>query len=498
MPSSRLTSRAMAPTSPATGRSAAELLRHHLRGGADRHQRIAHLVRDARRHFAERRQPLGVQEARLQSLALGVAAPPLGEIVDAPDHAGRPLLVVGEQERRNVGDERTAFALAQLELALGESRAQDLLAQLHRAPPRTILGAQFLDGAIVPRRRRPAERALDRVGAGRDPSIDGQRQDRIGDAAQDFRQVLARAPRLAPQPIDLLHHLGRRDHDRARPGRERDPQHPPVLRAHADRRRALARLRHDTENRLFGHIERIPEQLAGLGSRGHDQRRIARIQVGRAHDAGPERLQDLHVVGERLRLEIDADAIGIGNEQIAILGGKSSAPRLLEQEHAEDPRARRERHRREGARPDGAANLLERILVEETAGELGDVVRHDQPLVPERAHQERSLDGERQRRAFELKAEHALDLAHAVELAVLDRGREHQRLPLVIGQRHLHRPAAEHARRGVQDHLGRAERRSGHVSAVIAESPTSAGVCESARRRVAFPHVPIYMGRVTI
>ena len=147
---------------------------------------------------------------------------------------------------------------------------------------------------------------------------------------------------------------------------------------------------------------------------GDDERRIAGVQIGRAHHAGAERLEALHVVGERLRLEIDADAIGVGDEQIAILGGEAGAPRLLEQQHAEDARARGERHRREGARPDGAADLLERRLVDEAAGELGDVVGDDEPLVAKRAHQQRALDGERHRRAFELEAEHALDLAHAL------------------------------------------------------------------------------------
>src|SRR5437660_512506 len=82
---------------------------------------------------------------------------------------GRPLFVVGEEERRDVGDERAAIFLAQLELALGESGAQHFLAQLLRAPPRAIVGAQFGELAVVQRRRQPAERALDRVVARRDP-----------------------------------------------------------------------------------------------------------------------------------------------------------------------------------------------------------------------------------------------------------------------------------------------------------------------------------------
>ena len=190
--------------------------------------------------------------------------------------------------------------------------------------------------------------------------------------------------------------------------------------------------------------------------RSDDERLIAGVQIGRAHDAGPERLEPLHVVGQRLRLEIDADAIGVRDEQVAVLGGEAGAPRLLEQEHAENSRARGERHRGERARPDGAADLLERLLVDEPAGELGDVVGDDEPLVAQRAHQQRSSMANGMRGAFELEAEHRLDLAHARELAVLDRGREHERLPLVVGQHHLHRAAAEHARRRVQDHLRRA------------------------------------------
>ena len=147
MASSRLTSRAMACTSPATGLAAPSSSATTCAAAPidTSGLRTSCAMRAAISPSADK--PLGVQQARSQPLALGVAAPPLGQIVHAPDHARRPLLVVGEQQRRDLGDERAAvLACAACSSRSANPRAQRLVAQLHARAAASDRRRTVLDG----------------------------------------------------------------------------------------------------------------------------------------------------------------------------------------------------------------------------------------------------------------------------------------------------------------------------------------------------------------